>query len=141
MKDIVVNIIGTQEINGEENIIEMTAEGQMKTVNGKTYIIYDDSASAGVDGVTSTVKVDIGEQAVTMQRSGKLGTRMYIKKGQRQICQYETSEGIINLGIFGESLVSQLTDDGGKISFSYTIDVNNGLMSRNRIDMTVKPAD
>ncbi len=140
MKDVVIDIKGTQEVDGQEDIIEVTAVGKMNIINGKTYLKYEDSAATGVEGVSCVIKIDEKDNSVVMSRSGALNSRMYIKKGQRHLCHYETGQGTITLGIFGENITQNMTADGGKLSMSYTLDVNYGMVSRNKVEISVKQA-
>ncbi len=138
MKEVLIKIKGTQTVDGESDVIELTTVGKMDVVGNKTYLRYDDSTSAGVDGVACMVKYDSKDDSVIMQRSGTLNSRMYIKKGQRHICHYETGQGVLTMGIFGENVSANFSSDGGSLSMSYTIDVNYGLMSRNEVEIKVK---
>ena len=140
MQDVVIEIISTQEVNGDEDSIELTTVGKMNVINGKTYLKYDDSAATGVEGVSCLIKIDPDENSVVMQRSGVLNSRMYVKKGQRHICHYETGQGTLVLGVFGESVKDEMTSDGGSLFMSYTLDVNYGMVSRNKVQINVKQA-
>lgn len=140
MQDVVIEIKSKQEIDGDSDSIELTTVGQMNVIGGKTYLRYDDSVATGVEGVSCLIKVDPKENSVMMQRSGVLNSRMYIKKGQRHICHYETGQGTLVLGVFGENVSNELTQNGGKLLLSYTLDVNYGMVSRNTVEINVKQA-
>lgn len=140
MQDVVIEIKSKQEIDGDSDSIEITTVGQMNVIGGKTYLKYDDSVATGVDGVSCLIKVDPKENSVMMQRSGVLNSRMYIKMGQRHICHYETGQGTLVLGVFGENVANELTENGGKLLLSYTLDVNYGMVSRNTVEINVKQA-
>ena len=135
--DVLINIKGNQIIDGQDNITELTTVGKLECRDGKTYLRYEDSASMGVDGVYSVIKID-GKDTVTIQRTGDLQSRLYIRKGQRNICHYETACGNMELGIFGTSVKADLNDNYGKIDLRYTIDINHGLISENTIEITYK---
>jgi uncharacterized beta-barrel protein YwiB (DUF1934 family) len=138
MKEVLIEIKGKQTVDGDSDTIELTTVGKMDTVGDKTYIRYDDSAATATDSVACMIKYDPKENSVIMQRSGTLNSRMYIKKGQRHICHYETGQGVLTMGIFGENVDAKLNTNGGRLKLSYTIDVNYGLMSRNEVEINVK---
>ncbi len=140
MQDVLIEIVSTQQIDGDEDSIELTTVGKMNVIGGKTYLKYDDSAATGVDGVSCLIKVDPKENSVMMQRSGVLNSRMYVKEGQRHICHYETGQGTLVLGVFGETVKDRLTDNGGSLFMSYTLDINYGMVSRNTVKINVKQA-
>ena len=137
MKDVLIEIKGTQGLDNDENVIELTTVGQMAFKNGKYYLFYNDGESLGQVGVKTTLKTD-GNNHVVINRSGTLESRLSIKNGQRSQCFYSTEYGQIMLGIFGESIVNFLTDYGGSRSMWYTIDANNGLISRNKVEINVR---
>lgn len=138
MKEVLIEIKGTQTVDDDSDVIELTTVGKMDVIGNKTYIRYDDSTATGDEAIACMIKYDPKDDSVIMQRSGTLNSRMYIKKGQRHICHYETGQGVLTMGIFGENVDASLTKDGGSLSLSYTIDVNYGLMSRNEVEIKVK---
>ena len=141
MKDVIIDIKGIQEVDGEEDIVEVTTVGKMNTIAGKTYLKYDDSVATGMEGVSCVIKIDPEDDSVMMSRSGALNSRMYIKSGQRHICHYETGHGTITMGIIGEVIKNGLNADGGELYMSYTLDANCQLLSRNKVEITVKQAE
>ncbi len=140
MQDVVIEIKSTQEVDGDSDSMELTTVGKMNIIGGKTYLKYDDSAVTGMDGVSCLIKIDPKENSVVMQRSGVLNSRMYVKKGQRHICHYETGHGTLTMGVFGETVNNELTKNGGSLFMSYTLDVNYGMISRNTVEINVKQA-
>ena len=137
MKDVLIEIKGTQGLDNDENVIELTTVGQMAFKNGKYYLFYNDNELPGQNGVKTTLKAD-GNRLVVMNRSGMLESRLIIEKGRRSKCFYATEYGQLVLGIFGESITNTLTDNGGSLNMCYTIDVDNGLLSRNKVEITVR---
>lgn len=140
MQDVIIDIKGTQIVDGDEDVVELSTVGQMNFIGGKTYLKYDDSVATGVSGVNCLIKIDPEDSSVVMQRSGALNSRMYIKKGQRHICHYETGHGVLTMGVFGETVEENITETGGSLYMSYTLDVNNQMMSRNKVEISVKQA-
>ena len=140
MTDVIIDIKGIQEVDGEEDVVSVTTVGKMDVIVGKTYLRYDDSAATGMEGVSCLIKIDREDNSVVMSRSGALNSRMYVKKGQRHICHYQTAQGTLTMGIFGESVQENIGKDGGSLFMSYTLDVNYGMVSRNKVEINVKQA-
>lgn len=140
MTDVIIDIKGIQEVDGEEDVVSVTTVGKMDVIGGKTYLRYDDSAATGMEGVSCLIKIDREDNSVVMSRSGALNSRMYVKKGQRHICHYQTAQGTLTMGIFGESVQENIGKDGGSLFMSYTLDVNYGMVSRNKVEINVKQA-
>lgn len=138
MKDVLIDIKGTQTVNGEDDSVSLTTVGRMNVIGGKTYLKYEDCTSNEGESISCLIKVDPSDDSVIMQRSGTFNSRMYIKKGQRHTCHYETAAGTIVMGIFGENVRNELSNNGGRLSVSYTIDVNYGLLSKNSVEISVK---
>ena len=76
-KDVIIDIKGTQNVNGAEDTVELTTVGKMNIKDGKTYLRYDDSSSSGEDGVSCLIKIDDSENSVVMQRSGRLNSGIF----------------------------------------------------------------
>ena len=138
MKDVLIDIKGIQNVDGEDDITELTTVGKMDVIAGKTYLRYEDRTGDSDEGISCLIKLDPKDDSIIMQRSGSFNSRMYIKKGQRHICHYETPAGTLTMGIFGENTEIKMGDDGGRVFMSYTIDINHGLMSRNSVEIKVK---
>ena len=138
MKDVLIDIKGIQNVDGEDDITELTTVGKMDVIAGKTYLRYEDRTGDSDKGISCLIKLDPKDDSIIMQRSGSFNSRMYIKKGQRHICHYETPAGTFTMGIFGENTDIKMGDEGGIVFMSYTIDINNSLMSRNSVEIKVK---
>ena len=121
---------------GEEDVIEIKTVGKYGIKNGKVYVSYDEGGALGVDGVTTILKAQDGR--VVLSRTGSLESRLEIEKGERHQCHYSTIYGDLFLGVFGEVLDNKLSENGGKLFMSYTLDVNCEFMSRNDVEITVK---
>ena len=88
MKDVLIDIKGIQNVDGEDDITELTTVGKMDVIAGKTYLRYEDRTGDSDEGISCLIKLDPKDDSIIMQRSGSFNSRMYIKKGQRHICHY-----------------------------------------------------
>ena len=61
-----------------------------------------------------------------------------LEKGKRHLCHYDTGFGSLMVGVFAQSIHSDLTDSGGTLDVSYSLDINSGLNSMNSIFVDVK---
>ena len=74
-----------------------------------------------------------------MLRYGKVPSQLIIEKGTRHLCHYETGYGAISLGVAADVIEHELTEEGGKLKFSYTLDSGaDNFISRNLVDITVE---
>ena len=137
MKDVLIDIKGTQGIGDDVDTIELTTVGQLAEKNGKQYLFYTENDAIGKANVKTTLKAE-GNNKVTLSRSGGLESKLVIEKGRRSKCFYSTVQGELVLGIFGEEITNTLNDNGGFLSMTYTIDVENSLLSKNKVEIQVR---
>lgn len=137
MQDVMVSIKGIQHNGRDSDCIEYLTVGKYGYRNGRSCIVYDDSASLGIEGVTTTLQIDRSNKVI-LQRSGSLQSRLIIERGQRNLCPYDMAVGSALLGVFGETIVNDLTPNGGQFYMTYTLDLNNSLLSKNELEISIK---
>lgn len=136
MKDVIINIKGTQGFETDSDVIELTTYGTLSQRDGKFLISYEENEEP--NGVIKTLVKAEGNEKVVMKRSGQIESNLTVEKGKRNRCFYAIPQGNLMLGIFGESITNTLNENGGKLTMSYTIDIENGLVSRNIVEISVK---
>lgn len=140
-KDVLISIRGTVTSEGSApDVIELITAGRYYSKDGSYYISYKESEATGFEGVTTTLKVD-GENSVTLIRNGRHSSRLYLEKGRRHLCHYDTGMGQLMVGVSGCRILSKLDDLGGELSFYYSLDVNSSLISENEVNVNVKEAN
>ena len=138
-KDALIEIKGKYSSDNGVDSIELTTLGSFTNLNGKYYITYREQNDQS-DATVTTVTVD-GDNRVTLSRRGEITSRMLLEKGKRHLFHYKTSFAEFMLGIFANKISNSLNDDGGKLNFSYTLDINSGLISENEIEINIKEAN
>ena len=138
IKDVIIDIITEQSIDGQTDNIEFTTDGRFGIKDDSYFISYDESALLDVDGEIKTTIYLKPDNTVVLQRKGAYNSRMVIEKGIRTSCFYSTPAGSLSLGIFGEKVKNELNDDGGKIAMTYLIDSNAKVISRNTVNIFVR---
>ncbi|WP_312642762.1 DUF1934 domain-containing protein [Hydrogenoanaerobacterium sp.] len=137
-KDVLINIRGVQYYDDDKEVVELMTVGRFYRKNGSYYISYDESEATGFEGSKTTLKVDGGDGRVTMLRSGANKSQLIIEKGARHQCHYNTGYGPLIMGVSGNHITSSLNDEGGDLSFKYTLDFNASLASENEVFVNVK---
>ena len=133
---------GTPSFTEEEcDTIELITRGYFTRKGNNFFISYRESEATGYEGCTTTVKIAEDSRQVTMFRFGSAQSQLVIEKGTRHICHYETGVGAMSLGVAADEIEHSLTDEGGEATFSYTLDSNAQLLSRNCVRLTVRLAD
>lgn len=136
MKDVIINIKGSQKDDSNSDSIEITTLGRFGERDGGYYLSYDESDMLGVKGVKTSLYVK-SDGSVILQRTGGLESRLVIVKDKRNTCYYSIPQGELSIGIFGEKVENNLTSNGGSLSVQYTIDSNLNFISRNTVNISV----
>jgi len=137
-KNVVLTIKGVQSIPGQkDDIVEISTCGVMSKRNNSYWLSYEESALTGFEGHKTTLHIE--NNKVTMHRKGKTESNLVIEKGLRHQCSYGTPYGMMNIGILGSNIASTLTDDGGKVTFAYSMDIDTALCSEQKIIIDVSP--
>ncbi|MBQ8303865.1 MAG: DUF1934 domain-containing protein [Clostridia bacterium] len=139
MKDFLINIKSTQYFPANDNrdSIEMTSVGKLNYDENGYSIVYDESDAIGAGGVKTSLQV-LNDSLVILNRSGSVDGRLVVENHKRNSCIYSVPEGTLSIGIYGKSVESDMTENGGRLFLSYTIDAQSNLISENTVEITVK---
>jgi uncharacterized beta-barrel protein YwiB (DUF1934 family) len=147
MKDIMLRIIGRQ-INRknevEEDSVEFMTEGKLYKKNDSTYIVYEETEMSGLEGVTTTLRIDNVSGDIRMKRYGNgviLDTVMEFKKGRRFSSLYDTPYGSVPMEVLTNKIVNDLKPDEGKgnLFIDYEISLKGLSESRSLLNIEVSP--
>lgn len=139
-ENYLITIKGTMEQDGERESVELMTRGKFVRRGSSYFIAYEETEATGYAGCTTTVKATADAREVVMTRFGKVPSQLVIEKGVRHICHYETGFGSVSLGVAADVIELDLTDAGGRLQFSYTLDLGGeNFISRNLVDITVAP--
>lgn len=136
-KDVFIRIKGIQQVDDEKDTTELFTQGNFYRRNNCYYITYEESETTGFAGCKTTLKIE-GERKVTLLRSGSYRSHLIIENGERNFGHYGTEAGDIVLGVNARQIRSQLTDEGGELYFSYSLDINSTLLSENEVCISVQ---
>ena len=121
---VVLSIEGRQTYADQEpEVIELVTEGTMEFTNGGWDISYEESALTGLEGVTTTFRVEPGK--VTLTRKGALNSRMVFQEGVPHDSLYQMAFGTLMLTVKATSVFFDIVPDGGVIDLSYNINIEN----------------
>lgn len=137
-KDVKLNIVGIQTVNGEKDVVEVFTEGSYYEKNGCYYISYIETEETGFPGAKTTLKVEREKEKVVLLRSKPAESQLVIEKGGRHLCSYSTGYGNVMIGISGNKITAHLNEKGGTLDFKYTMDVESALLSTNEIHIKVE---
>lgn len=137
-KDVLISIRGIQRIDDDKEETELFTHGNYYHRENEYYIIYEESGATGYDGSRITLRINEAGNKVTLVRSGSARSHLVIESGCRNIGHYGTTEGELVIGVNTRMIDSRLTDQGGDLHFSYSLDINSSLVSENEVYIKVK---
>ena len=123
-REVVLVIRGRQSYEGQEpDVIELTTDGTMEFKDGGWDISYEESALTGMEGVTTTFRVEPGK--VILSRTGALRSRMVFQQGVPHDSLYQMAFGTLMITVCAKSAFFDILPDGGVIDLIYSIDIEN----------------
>ena len=137
IKDVIIDIKGIQGIDDDSDVIEFTTDGRFGIKDGEFFISYDDGQMLE-ECLEVKTTIFIKPDSVVLQRNGAIKSRMVIEKGVRNTCFYSTPHGNMVLGIYGENVDCNLSENGGSLKMSYNIDSDLKLVSRNEVSIKIR---
>ncbi len=131
-----LHIVGTQTVDGDEDVIELTTNGTLEQTEDGWRIVYSETEATGMVGTVT--QLDITEDKLNLMRTGPSPSMLVLEKNRRHHCNYPTPYGIIDLGTYASELDCRLTPTGGELIFSYTLGFNGGISSAHTVHITVQ---
>ena len=121
---VVLSIRGTQRYEDQEpEVIELVTEGTMEFRDGGWDISYEESALTGLEGVTTTFRVQPDQ--ITLTRTGKLNSQMIFRQGQSHDSLYQMEFGALMLTVEAKFMYFDIIPEGGTIDLTYGISIEN----------------
>lgn len=138
MKLVLIEIKGTQQYaEQDDDVTTFTTVGNLSFAEDKITLCYDESEMIGAKGVKTEIIIENGNK-MTLTRTGGMKSQMFVEKGKRHNCLYNTPQGDFIIGIYGEEIKVDMNSEGGNIYMSYNIDVNLNLLSKNIMDIKIR---
>ncbi len=121
-RDVVLTIRGRQTYAGQEpEVIELTTEGALEFRDSGWDISYEESALTGLEGVTTTFRVEPGR--ILLTRTGALQSQMIFEQGVAHDTLYQMAFGTLLMTVKATFVFADIVADGGTIDLSYNLDI------------------
>lgn len=137
MKKVLVKVKGTQGVDGENSVIELSTEGTLREFEGDYIITYSDDPTESGEKTKTQLTIQ-KNGTVILDRRGDLNSRLVITEGERNQCLYAIPQGSMTLGIYGKQVKSNMTYHGGTVKMVYSIDMNLQPLSDNEVEIFVE---
>lgn len=139
-KKVWLKITGQQRIDQDEKpeTIELMTEGEIYHKNNSHYIVYKESEVSGMEGTTTTLKID-GDQ-VSIIRLGTNNSHMVFQRGKRKRDHYTTPYGDLLISMLTKDVSIQYNEEGepSLISLDYILDIQGMQGSENTLEVEIK---
>lgn len=123
-RDVMLFIRGQQSYDGQEpDVIELATEGTMEFRDGGWDIRYEESELTGLEGVTTTFRVE--PKRVLLTRTGRLNSQMIFALGEAHDSLYQMEFGALLMTVKATHVFYDILPEGGSIDLSYTIDIEH----------------
>ena len=131
-----IRIVGTQTVDGEQDVTELTTNGTLIPTDGGWQLRYKESEATGLEGTETTL--ELSPDRLNLIRTGAHPSMLVLEKNRRHHCNYNTPYGAIDLGTYTSELQYRLSERGGEILFSYTLGFNGGISSAHTVHISVQ---
>lgn len=121
---VLLSVRGRQTYGDQEpDTIELVTEGTMVFRDGGWDISYEETALTGMEGVTTTFRVEPGK--VTLLRTGKLNSTMVFRENVAHDSLYQLEFGALLMTVKATRVFYDLVPDGGMVDLVYEICIEN----------------
>ncbi len=123
-QEVLLSITGRQKYADQEpEEIQLMTDGTMCFRDGGWDITYEESALTGLEGVSTTFRVEPGK--VTLSRTGKLSSTMVFQEGVPHDSLYQMEFGALMITVNATRVFFDIVPDGGTIDLVYEISIEN----------------
>ncbi len=121
---VMLSIQGRQSYDGQDpETIELVTEGTLEFRDGAWEIVYEESALTGLEGVTTTFRVE--PDKITLDRKGTLSSKMVFQKGLAHESLYQVPFGALLVTVQATRVFYDIVPDGGTVDLVYNIAIEN----------------
>lgn len=139
-REVVLSIRGTQYYPGQKpEVIELVTDGTLEAHDGGWDICYEESELTGLTGVTTTFRLEPG--TLTLERTGKLRSKMIFQQGVPHESLYEMEFGALMMTVCAQMIEAKIGADGGTVDMHYVISIENGDAGVVEYHLEVRPKE
>lgn len=135
-KDVLITLKSIYNDGNDNTETELITDGVFSPVKGGFRITYNETEVTGFAGEQTEITA-LGDDVVSIVRTGVSGTNLVIEKSRKHHCHYGTPYGDLMIGVYTKDIKNDLDSDGGNLYLRYTIDVNSSFVSDNEIYLNI----
>jgi len=119
---VMLSIRGRQSyLDQEPEVIELVTEGTLEEKNGGWNLSYEESDLTGLQGVTTTFRIEPGK--IVLTRTGRLSSQMVFVEGKQHDSLYQMDFGALMITVCATQVRFDLSEDGGVVDLVYNIEI------------------
>ena len=130
-----LNITSIARTDEGEDKVEFFSVGRYGFSEKGCVIAYDEAEGIGYENCS--VKISAEGEKVFIERTGPAASSFNIEKNVKHHSIYGTPYGEFTMGINTYDVKNELTGQGGRLWFKYSIDINNDFVSENEMEILV----
>lgn len=137
MKEVIVRIKSEQSEYGEKPTrIEQISEGRLFKSGDAWNLTYKEAQESGLnDSYTTILMHENG--VVSMDHIGDNKMKMEFKEGKKHIARMDSPNGILDIGILTNQVKIKINENGGRLTLSYIVNLNNDYPVQTKMTMLV----
>ena len=136
--NVLLTICSVQQFQQEApEVTRLETEGQLSIEEGAVCLSYPETELTGLAGTKTSFRVEDGK--VTLEREGAVESRMVFAVGQEDRSLYDMGFGALMIAIRTEKIESNLTENGGTLTVSYGIVIEEEAAGTIRYEIKVRP--
>ncbi|WP_027623652.1 DUF1934 domain-containing protein [Clostridium lundense] len=123
MKKNALISVSSMQSKQEGDTIEVVTPGSFYKKENCYYVVYDETKISGMEGTTTTFKINSKDNKFSLIRVGTTTTKMEFQKSSGDVSLYNTPYGTLELKIDTKDLKINIDDQGGNIFVNYHMSV------------------
>ena len=131
VQNVLVNMTAVQVQDGEENKIELTAEGQKLVEGEKTVLCYEETGE-----LAGQTRIEMEGDTVTLTRTGLGSLHLILKQGCKYVSRYSTLFGDLDVEALPMKVAYLIGEKKGKVTLEYALTMNGQDVGVNRLFIT-----
>lgn len=124
MKKNALISVSSMQSKKESDTIEVVTPGSFYKKENCYYVVYDETEISGMEGTTTTFKINSKDNKFSLLRMGTTSTKMEFEKSAEGISLYNTPYGTLELKIDTKELKIEMNDQGGDVFVNYDMSVS-----------------
>lgn len=133
----IITIDTKQKIDGDEENLQVITHAFFSGDKDSYTIIYTEQSQENGESKTE-LRYDNGVVTVVRAAEG-MTTNIILEKGIRHASCHATPFGTFSMGIVALEISSDIDENGGKLFFRYTTDIENSPLGEITFDFTLTP--